>query len=141
MLAEIVLVVLSLSAPVTDPQVQPRFYYGADCAAENKSAGSPTADGIVLEGGSGAVIASGIACADRPALFQALQLGFRGPVGDLYRWQGAAKANSGSIRSTWEFRNHDVVCRDFALDHMIGGHRYLRQGTACLEADGNWHLH
>ena len=97
--------------------------------------------GIVLEGVAGQEIAHDIACADRPAAFRAFAAALRGPVGNSYYWSNAPRKCHGLFRTTWQFRDHGVQCRDFALDHTIDGHRYLRQGTACLEADGNWHLH
>lgn len=137
-LFEIVFAALAVAAPVPQPQ----FYYGADCVQENASASSPGGgNGIVLEGRSGAIIARDIVCKDRPAIFRALLKGFGGPVGEVYRWTGSAADHAGAIRITWEFRDDTVLCRDFALDHTVAGHRYLRQGTACLESDGNWHLH
>ena len=116
------------------------FYYGADCALENASnAVADGLDGIVLEGRSGAVIAGDLVCADRPAAFHALALALRRPIGNQYAWSNGK--SRGLFRATWEFRDHGARCRDFALDHTVNGRRYLRQGTACLEADGNWYLH
>ena len=120
---------------------QRHFYYGADCALENVSDAEvvDALDGIVLEGSLGTVIANDLVCADRPAAFHALALALRKPIGNQYAWSSGA--SRGLFRTTWEFRDHGVRCRDFALDHTVKGHRHLRQGTACLEADGNWHLH
>ena len=120
---------------------EPRFYYGPDCPQENASAGQvpDSLDGIVLEGSSGQIFSRDIACADRPAAFRAFSQAFRGPVGNVYAW--SKDRNRGTFRITWEFQDHGAICRDFAQDHVIRGQRYLRQGTACLEADGNWHLH
>lgn len=132
-----------LLAATSGAQAEPHFYYGPDCALENSLpahvTGAPA--GVVLEGKSGQVIAHDIACADRPEAFRALARAFHAPLGNEYVWSNAGGTNRGVIRITWEFRDHGVTCRDFALDHTIDGHRYLRQGTACLEADGNWHLH
>ena len=140
-LFEIAFAALVMVLPPVAPAIQAHSYYGADCARENTSEASQThsANGITLEGQSGTIIALDITCQDRPALFRALLKGFQGPVGRIYRWKGAARR--GAIRITWEFRNDKVLCRDFAMDHVVAEHRRLRQGTACLEADGNWHLH
>jgi len=109
--------------------------YGSNCPG----AVSSDYSGIVLEGIAGQEIASDIACADRPAAFRAFAAALRGPVGNSYYW--STRKCHGLFRTTWQFNNHGVDCRDFALDHTINGKRHLRQGTACLEADGNWHLH
>jgi surface antigen len=124
-----------------EARAERHFYYGADCALENTSNAEVVAalDGIVLEGRSGAVIARDLVCADRPPAFHALALAFRRSIGNPYVWSNGT--SRGLIRATWEFRDRGLRCRDFALDHTVNGHRYLRQGTACLEPDGNWHLH
>ena len=112
------------------------------CPEKNAPGGhSGSYSGIVLEGVAGQEIAHDIACADRPAAFRAFAAALRGPVGKSYYWLNATRKCHGLFRTTWVFRAHGVQCRDFALDHTINGHRYLRQGTACFEADGNWHLH
>jgi len=109
--------------------------YGRDCPRAVNGGYS----GIVLEGVAGQQIAGDIACADRPAAFRAFAAALRGPVGNSYYW--STHKCQGLFRTTWQFNQHGVQCRDFALDHTINGHRHLRQGTACLEMDGNWHLH
>ena len=119
------------------------FFYGASCERENLTAARVPdgLDGIVLEGRSGAEMESDIPCADRPALFLALSRALRGKIGNQHGWSGTQRSSRGLVRIAWDFRDHGVRCRDFALDHTIAGKRHLRQGTACLEPDGYWHLH
>lgn len=122
-------------------QSGPRFYFGAECAAENAQGDHPTGvvSGIVLEGEAGKFISANIACADRPAAFRALARALQGPNGRQVSWSG--KRHHGTFRSTWEFFNNGERCRDFAQEIRMHGGKQIAQGTACQQSDGNWHLH
>ena len=122
-------------------QSGPRFYFGAECAVENAQGDHPAGlvTGIVLEGEAGKFISANIACADRPAAFRAFARVLRGPNGREAAWVG--KRSRGTFRVTWEFFNNGARCRDFVQTVKARGGKRAGQGTACQQADGNWHLH
>lgn len=124
-------------------QSGPRFYFGTECLAENAKGDHPTgmAAGIVLEGKAGKFISANIVCADRPAAFRAFARALQGPKGRQLTWSNKRRGSRGTFRATWEFFNNGERCRDFAQETQTHGRRQVAQGTACLQADGNWHLH
>ena len=67
--------------------------------------------------------------------------GLEMPRGHVYRWSNKRRSRSGHFRITWDFPVNGSICKDFEAENHINGHRSVHQGTACREADGNWHFH
>ena len=68
------------------------------------------------------------------AQFNALQFG---RVGAPRNWQGD-NGTSGVVTVGPYVRVNLIDCRDFTHTVTFGGQNYVRQGTACREADGSW---
>ena len=68
------------------------------------------------------------------AQFNALQFG---RVGAPRAWTGD-NGQSGSITVGPYVRVNLIDCRTFANTVTIGGQNFVKQGTACREADGSW---
>ena len=154
---------LVLCALIGTTQAEPRYYYGDDCRDQNATAGTvvgaiiggilgsqvgrgsgrtaATVGGVILGGLAGNAIARDIDCRDRPYAFRAYSQGFDGPLGRRYEWQNDRRTSYGYFRPTREYRNHDIICRDFEEERYVRGRHFNRFGTACREGDGNWHFH
>jgi surface antigen len=68
------------------------------------------------------------------AQFNALQFG---RAGAPRNWQGDS-GQSGVVTVGPYVRVNLIDCRDFTNTITIAGQNYVKQGTACREADGSW---
>lgn len=80
--------------------------------------------------------------ADEIAVLEAVQIALS-EVGDgaAYVWHAKNGRVSGVIRPTAAFRNPDGrICRNMLLAISAGSYSREREGIACREIDGVWHL-
>jgi surface antigen len=138
----------------------PRHYYGEECRDQNATAGTvigaiaggllgagvshgnggAAIGGVILGGLAGNAIGKNIDCSDRPYAWRAYDDGFYGPIGRRYEWRGRGRSY-GYFVPVREYRDRGYVCREFRTTTYRHGRKYVNEGRACRERDGNWHMY
>jgi surface antigen len=98
--------------------------------------GGAVAGGVILGGLLGNALSRDIDCDDQRYAFDSYSLSLNGDLDRDYEWRHGE--NYGTFRSTRQYSDNGVVCRDFRAVTYRNGQRFEREGTACREADGNW---
>ena len=98
--------------------------------------------GMIVGGLIGGAIGNRMDAADRReanrATYSALELA---PSGTATRWHNPDSGNSGATTptSTYQAQNGEY-CREYEQTVTIGDETQSAYGTACRQADGNWHI-
>ena len=100
--------------------------------------GGAIAGGVILGGLAGNALSQDIDCDDQHDAFVSLNEDLDGPVGQPYEWHHNDR--HGTFTSTREYRDGRYVCRDFHSVSYRNGERHERDGTACRQEDGYWHI-
>lgn len=100
--------------------------------------GGAVAGGVILGGLAGNALSQDIDCDNQRYAFSAYDEGFNGEVGREYDWRHGD--DYGTFRPTREYRDGNYICRDFHATNYRHGQAFDRDGTACREDDGYWHL-
>lgn len=98
--------------------------------------GGAVAGGVILGGLLGNALSRDIDCDDQRYAYDSYALSLNGEIGRDYDWDHGG--NHGTFTSTREYRDADLLCRDFRAVTYSHGQRYERTGTACRDSDGNW---
>ena len=91
--------------------------------------------GVVL---SGMLLTLGIDCEDQPYAFGIYANGLNGSVGRRLVWRHGRAF--GEFTATSEFMRGEMMCRQFRERTYSGENGTVRNGTACLAEDGQWHF-
>jgi|GEM_PF-1248879 len=95
--------------------------------------------GVIIGGIAGNAIGRDVDCNDRRYAIRAYDDGFNGPIGRSYDWRG--NDGYGSFVPVREYRSRGMSCRTFKTTTYRHGQRFVREGRACRERDGNWHTY
>ncbi len=146
-----------------DRRYERRYYdYGADCRDERDQRGTAGAiigaiaggalgagisqgnagaaiGGVILGGLAGNAIGRDIDCGDRRYAMRAYDDGFNGRIGQRYSWRGQGN-NYGYMVPIRSYRDRGYECREFRTTTYRHGQRLVREGRACRQNDGRWHM-
>lgn len=100
--------------------------------------GAAIAGGVILGGVVGNSLSRDIDCDDQGYAFASYDEGLNGEVGREYDWNHGGER--GTFTATREYQDGGYICRDFHTVTYRDGNRYERDGSACREDDGNWHM-
>lgn len=100
--------------------------------------GAATVGGVILGGVVGNRLAQDINCDNQRYAFATYDEGLNGEVGREYRWHHGGER--GTFTAIRQYREDGYICRDFRTVTYRGDQRYERDGSACHEDDGNWHM-
>jgi surface antigen len=98
--------------------------------------GGAVAGGVIIGGLLGNALSRDIDCDDQRYAFDSYSLSLNGDIDRDYEWRHGD--NYGTFRTTRQYSDNGVVCRDFRAVTYRNGQRFEREGTACRETDGNW---
>jgi surface antigen len=120
------------------------YFYGDDCGGNAIAIAVPSAQrvspGVILSGRAGSTLGRVLNCDDRRHALPSYRDAFEGTPGQAYRWRNPNGAVAGEIMSTSRFQNKDRACIGFMAVTNLGQSISTTGGTACREADGNWHM-
>jgi len=132
------------TAPVPADGLQYRpgaFYYG-DCGG-NSLMQVPShikaPPGLILGGTTGVQIGQDMNCDDRRQAMSVYRDGLEGPLGQTHNWHNDNGGGNGSMTPLRQYARGGFYCRDFLEKTLVGMQLVSRSGTACRQADGNWH--
>ena len=121
------------------------YFYGNDCGGNSSMGAAKTAprrgapSGIILGGAMGSAIAHDMNCDDRRQAMSIYRDSLEGRIGQQYDWRNSEGGDSGSITPVRQYVSGGYACRDFKVITSSNLQSASRNGTACRQADGNWH--
>jgi surface antigen len=107
-------------------------------SAASHGNGGAIAGGVILGGLAGNALSQDIDCDDQHDAYTSLDTDLNDPVGQPEEWHH--NNDSGTFTSTRDYRDGPYECRDFHSVSYRNGQRFERDGTACRQEDGYWHL-
>ncbi len=100
--------------------------------------GAAIAGGVILGGVVGNSLSQDIDCDDQRYAFASYDEGLNGEIGHEYDWQHGGER--GTFTATRQYQDGGYICREFHTVTYRNGNRYERDGSACREDDGDWHM-
>lgn len=96
--------------------------------------------GLILGGATGALIGGDMNCDDRRQAMSVYRDALEGPLGQIHDWRNGNGGGNGSMTTLRRYARDGFSCRSLRETTLVGIKLVSRTGTACRQADGNWHF-
>lgn len=119
------------------------YFYGEDCGGNSAMITAPPRTslpaGVILSGTAAHEMAGILNCDDRRNALVSYRDAFQGKIGQPYSWRNPNDGDSGNVTAARRYQDSGAHCTYFRAVATVSGSTSNLDGTACRQADGNWH--